>query len=81
MYYRHKSSLMYDQYSITLAFLVAELPFILLQSMIFSVCFYFPLGFAADASKFFLFYFFVTMNVALWVFVGQVRIKVVYEID
>lgn len=44
MFYRHKASLMYDYKSITLAVLLAEAPFILLQGMIFSVCFYFPLG-------------------------------------
>jgi len=44
MFYRHKAALMYDYKSITLAIILAELPFILLQGMIFSVCFYFPLG-------------------------------------
>jgi len=71
MFYRHQSSLMYSQESYTLALFFSELPFILLVGMVFSVCFYFPLGFAAEASKFLYFYLFVTLNVAFWAFLGQ----------
>lgn len=35
---------MYDQLSLTLASLFSEMPFILMVGMIFSICFYFPLG-------------------------------------
>jgi len=101
MFYRHKAALMYDQLSLTLASLLSEAPFILMVGMIFSVCFYFPLGkstlkhknwvfqkflnvfflkecltdcigFEAVASKFFLFYYFVTATVGLFTFLGQV---------
>jgi ABC-type multidrug transport system permease subunit len=44
MFYRHKAALMYDHKSLVLASFWSELPFILLVGMIFSVCFYFPLG-------------------------------------
>jgi len=75
MFYRHKAALMYDHKSLVLASFWSELPFILLVGMIFSVCFYFPLGFVAVAYNFFYFYLFITLNVALWTFLGQMFIS------
>jgi hypothetical protein len=62
MFYRHKAAKMYTVRSILIAFLVAEIPFILLASMIFCVCFYFLVGFSLLAYKFFLYYLFFTLN-------------------
>jgi len=71
MYYRHKAALMYDHNAINLAFTVSEIPFICFSSMIFCICFYFLLGFSTLAYKFFLYYLFLTLNMAFWTFLGQ----------
>ena len=73
MFYRHKAAKMYTVRSILIAFLVAEIPFILLASMIFCVCFYFLVGFSLLAYKFFLYYLFFTLNLGAFTFLGQVR--------
>ena len=44
MFYRHKAALMYDHKSLAIAVFWSEIPFIMLVSLIFTVCFYFPLG-------------------------------------
>jgi len=72
MFYRHKAAKMYTVRSILIAFLVAEIPFILLASMIFCVCFYFLVGFSLLAYKFFLYYLFFTLNLGAFTFLGQV---------
>lgn len=71
MYYRHKAALMYDKRAMGVAFTVAELPFIFLSSIIFVSIFYFMIGFATDAAKFFLFYFFFFMTMGIFTFLGQ----------
>jgi ABC-type multidrug transport system permease subunit len=71
MFYRHKAALMYTNRSILAAFTIAEIPFILGASMIFVVIFYFMIGFAVDVTKFFLFYLFFMLNMAVWTFLGQ----------
>jgi ABC-type multidrug transport system permease subunit len=71
MFYRHNASLMYNRNAVLWAFTLAEIPFILLSSMLFVVIFYFMVGFAVDAAKFFLFYLFFTLNMACFTFIGQ----------
>jgi hypothetical protein len=71
MFYRHKASLMYTNRSFLAAFTVAEIPFILLSSMVFVTIFYFFMGFEPDAAKFFYFYLFFTLNLSFWTFLGQ----------
>jgi hypothetical protein len=72
MFYRHKQSLMYYPKAIGASFTVAEVPFVMLASMIFCVCFYFLVGFAAEAGKFFWYYLFMTLNLGLFTSAGQV---------
>lgn len=71
MFYRHKASLMYDQNAINLAFTLVEIPFIMLSSMVFCLLWYFTVGFEADATKFFLYFLFVSFNAAIFTFYGQ----------
>lgn len=71
MYYRHKAALMYDQRALLLSFTFAELPFILLVSVVFVVLFYFIMGFAMNAEKFFMFYLFFTLSQMVFTFMGQ----------
>ena len=71
MYYRHKAALMYDKTAILVAFTVAEIPFIILSSLLFVTVFYFMIGFAVDAGKFFLFYLFFCLTMGCFTFLGQ----------
>jgi hypothetical protein len=71
MFYRHTAALMYTNRSVLGAFTLAEIPFILLSSIVFVVIFYFMMGFEADVAKFFYFYLFFTLNLATWTFLGQ----------
>ena len=71
MFYRHKASLMYDSKAVTLAFTLVEAPFILLASLVFVCLWYFTVGFAADAAKFFLYWLFMTFGLAIFTFFGQ----------
>jgi len=62
---------MYNPGALLLAFTVSEIPFILYASMIYCVLFYFIMGFSLNAGKFFLFYLFVTLALAVFTFTGQ----------
>jgi len=74
MFYRHKAAHMYRPLSIAIAFTIAEFPFILIASTVFNLLFYFILGFAMDAGKFFLFFLFVTLGLTLFSFLGQMLV-------
>jgi len=71
MFYRHKASLMYGQKAISLAFTLAEAPFIMLTSTIFCVIFYFLVGFTVGVGKFFLYWLFMTLGMTAFVFIGE----------
>jgi ABC-type multidrug transport system permease subunit len=71
MFYRHKAALMYSPQAVLIAFTFAELPFIMLSSMVFCVCFYFLVGFSTLAYKFFWYYLFFTLNLGAFTFLGQ----------
>jgi ABC-type multidrug transport system permease subunit len=75
MFYRHKAAKMYGTRSILMAFTFAEVPFILVTSMVFSVLFYFIMGFAKDADKFFLFYLFVALAFSAFTMLGQMLVS------
>lgn len=71
MFYRHKASLMYDYRAIGLAFTLVEIPFLILASMVFVVLWYFTVGFAMNAGKFFLYCLFMFLSLAVFTFLGQ----------
>jgi len=71
MFYRHKFSLMYAYFPLIFAVTIVELPFILVSGLLFSVFFYFMVGFSTVAYRFFLYYLFFTLNMACWTFLGQ----------
>ena len=72
MYYKHKASQMYDARFLVTAFTLTEYPFIALGAMIFVIAFYFLVGFAIHAGKFFFYYLFIFLNMGLFTFLGQV---------
>jgi ABC-type multidrug transport system permease subunit len=79
MYYKHKAASMYDSSCILLAITVAEVPFILLASMVFCLLFYFVMGLALNAAKFFFFFLFVTLGMATFTFTGQMLVSLLRD--
>jgi ABC-type multidrug transport system permease subunit len=71
MYYRHKSALMYDTPAISFAYTLAELPFLIGTGLLYTSIFYFMLGFAVDAEKFFIYYLIMFLAMALFTYFGQ----------
>lgn len=54
-----------------MAFFLCEVPFIALASLVFCCLWYFTVGFAIDAGKFFWYYLFMTLSLATYTYVGQ----------
>ena len=71
MFYRHKSALMYDTPAVSTAFTLAEIPFLIGTSLLYTTIFYFMLGFAVDAEKFFFYYLFMLLCMTLFTYTGQ----------
>ena len=71
MFYRHKAVLMYHHQAINFAFTCVEIPFILLSSMVFVCLWYFTVGFAVEAGKFFLYWLFMVFSLGVFTFFGQ----------
>jgi ABC-type multidrug transport system ATPase subunit/ABC-type multidrug transport system permease subunit len=74
MYYRHKSALMYDTPAISSAYTLAELPFLIGTCFLYTTIFYFMIGFAPEATKFFLYYLFMFLAMALFTYLGQMLV-------
>lgn len=71
MYYRHKSALMYGTSAVSTAYTLAEIPFLLGTSLLYTTIFYFMLGFAVDAEKFGFYYLFMLLCMSLFTYTGQ----------
>jgi len=71
MFYRHKSALMYDTFSVSTAYTLAEIPFLVGTSLLYTTIFYFMLGFAANAEKFGFYYLFMLLCMSLFTYTGQ----------
>mmetsp|Transcript_27588 Transcript_27588/g.66312 ORF Transcript_27588/g.66312 Transcript_27588/m.66312 type:complete len:915 (-) Transcript_27588:593-3337(-) len=76
MYYRHKAALMYDTSAISFAFTAAELPFLIGTCFTYTTIFYFMLGFAADAGKFFFYYLFMWLCMSCFTYFGQMLVAI-----
>ena len=77
MYYRHKTSLMYDVPATAIGFTIAEIPFLIGTCFLYTTIFYFMIGFAVDAGKYFLYYFFMFMSMAIFAYLGQMFVALV----
>ena len=60
---------------------MAEIPFILVTSTMFVVPFYFIMGFAVDAAKFFLYWMFVTFGLSGFTYNGQMTMSLVRDAE
>jgi ABC-type multidrug transport system ATPase subunit len=80
VFYKHRASGMLQHSSLSFALAVGECPYILLVSLLFGVVYYFTVGLFKTAEKFFLFWLFFTLNVAIYGFFGQAFICMVPDI-
>lgn len=55
--------------------MIQEVPFIFITAAVFSVAFYFLMGFAKEADKFFLFFLFVFLGLCTFTFLGQMLVS------
>jgi len=76
MFYRHKTALMYNTASISTAFTLAELPFLIGTCFLYVTIFYFMVGFAAEASKYFFYFLFMFLCMSLFTYLGQMLIAI-----
>lgn len=74
MFYRHKSVLMYDTITMSTAHTLAEVPFLIGTSLLYTTIFYFMLGFAVDAEKFFFYWLFILLCMSLFTYTGQMLV-------
>mmetsp|Transcript_17034 Transcript_17034/g.39117 ORF Transcript_17034/g.39117 Transcript_17034/m.39117 type:complete len:1432 (-) Transcript_17034:3850-8145(-) len=74
MFYRHKSALMYNTFSVSTAFTLAEIPFLVGTSFLYTTIFYFMVGFATDVEKFGYYYLFMLLCMSLFTYTGQMLI-------
>lgn len=80
VFYKHRASGMLEHNSLSIALAIGEGPYILAVSLLFGVVFYFTVGLFHTAEKFFYFYLFFTLNVAIYSFFGQAFICLVADI-
>ena len=74
VYYKERASNMYGAFPYNAAWGLVEIPYIAVSSLVFTVPFYFLIGFEADAAKFFIYYLFFALMVALAVYVGAMLV-------
>lgn len=80
VFYKHRASGMIGHTSLSIALAAGETPYILLVSLLFGVVYYFTVGLFHTAEKFFFFWLFFTLNVAIYSFFGQAFICLVADI-
>lgn len=79
MFYRHQAANMYGSRAIIGAFTLAEIPFTFASATMFVIPFYFMMGFANDAEKFFTFYFIIILGFSMFTFIGQMLVSLLRD--
>jgi len=79
MFYRHKAAGMYGTRAIGFGFTISELPYIFATATIFTMLFYWILGFRAEATPFFWFWAFVILTLNSFTFLGQMMVASVRD--
>jgi ABC-2 type transporter len=80
VFYKHRASGMIEHNSLSWALSVAEIPYILMVSLLFGVVYYFTVGLFSTAKQFWYFYLFFSLNVGICAFFGQAFICLVSDI-
>ena len=71
MFYRHKAAGMYGARAIVMGFTLSEIPFVFAAATLFTMIFYWILGFRAEAEPFFWFWAFTIFTLCSYTFIGQ----------
>jgi ABC-2 type transporter len=71
MFYRHKAAEMYSARALVLGFTVSEFPYIFAAGTVFTMLFYWILGFRAEAGPFFWFWSFILVTLGCFTCLGQ----------
>lgn len=80
VFYKHRASGMLGHNSISWALAVAESPYIIMVAFLFGVVYYATVGLFNTTSKFFIFWVFFVLNVAIYSYFGQAFICLVKDI-
>ena len=80
VFYKNRASGMLQHNSLSIALAVGEIPYILLNSALFGIAYYFTTGLFHSVGNFFLFWLFFTLNVAIYTFFGQAFICLVADV-
>lgn len=75
-FYRERSSGLYGTLAYTMAQGMAELPYLIVQGLLYTVITYFLIGFASDASKFWWFYLYFQLSLCCFTYVGIMMLQV-----
>eukprot|EP00884_Botryococcus_braunii_P014151 jgi/Botrbrau1/22737/Bobra.0132s0074.2 len=76
VYYRERAAGMYSAYPFALAQAAVEFPYLLVQSVLYSIITYFMIYFFIDAAKFFWYFFFTFLTLAFFTFYGQMAVAI-----
>lgn len=80
VFYKHRASGMLDHNSVTVAITLAEIPYIVMISAIFSAVYYSVVGLFVSADKWFAYFGYFSLNLACYVYFGQAFICLVKDI-
>lgn len=80
VFYKHRASGMLDHNSVAVAITIAELPYLIMMSAIFSSIYYATVGLFNDVDRWFAFFGFFFLNAATYVYFGQAFICLVKDI-
>mmetsp|Transcript_4643 Transcript_4643/g.13342 ORF Transcript_4643/g.13342 Transcript_4643/m.13342 type:complete len:1521 (-) Transcript_4643:659-5221(-) len=81
VYYRERAASMYSSAAFSGALALVEVPFVLLQSVLFSCIAYFMIGFANSAKKFFFFLLVFFLDLILFTVFGQFLVYITPSIQ
>ncbi len=72
VFYRERAANMYSTIPYSLSFTLAEIPYLVVSSLLFSLVFYFTVGLYSDVAKFLWFWLFYMLMLAMSLVAGQV---------
>lgn len=81
VFYRERAASMYSSAAFSAALALVEVPFVLLQSVLFTCIAYFMIGFVKSASKFFFFLLVFFLDLILFTVFGQFLVYVTPSIQ
>ncbi|KAK9902782.1 hypothetical protein WJX75_005811 [Coccomyxa subellipsoidea] len=81
VFYRERAAGYYSEYPFAAAQAIVELPYLLVQSFLFSVTTYFMVYFEINAGKFFWYVLFIFLTLAFFTFYGMMTVSLVPNIQ